>query len=185
MSSADHVIDLSLRLTVTLCDGARPGVTSGRRRSSDGQIVVSGLTKQYKKVRAVDDLSFTVEPGRVTGFLGPNGAGKTTTLRMLLNLVTPTAGTATIGGQRYADLARAAAARRRGARGVQRAQGPHRHQPPAGDLRARPGCPGSAPTRRWRWSGSPRRPSASSRATRWACGSGSASPRRCSATRGC
>ncbi len=45
-----------------------------------------------------------MRPGRVTGFLGPNGAGKTTTLRMLLNLVTPTAGTATIGGQRYADL---------------------------------------------------------------------------------
>ena len=57
---------------------------------SDGQIVVSHLTKVYKKVRAVDDLSFTVQPGRVTGFLGPNGAGKTTTLRMLLNLVTPT-----------------------------------------------------------------------------------------------
>ena len=71
---------------------------------SDGQIVISGLTKQYRRVRAVDDLSFTVEPGRVTGFLGPNGAGKTTTLRMLLNLVTPTAGTATIGGRRYADL---------------------------------------------------------------------------------
>jgi ABC-2 type transport system ATP-binding protein len=71
---------------------------------SDGQIVVSGLTKHYKNVRAVDNLSFTVAPGRVTGFLGPNGAGKTTTLRMLLNLVTPTAGTATIGGRRYADL---------------------------------------------------------------------------------
>jgi ABC-2 type transport system ATP-binding protein len=71
---------------------------------SDGQIVVSGLAKQYKKVRAVDNLSFTVEPGRVTGFLGPNGAGKTTTLRMILNLVTPTAGTATIGGHRYVDL---------------------------------------------------------------------------------
>jgi ABC-2 type transport system ATP-binding protein len=71
---------------------------------SDGQIVVSHLTKVYKKVRAVDDLSFTVEPGRVTGFLGPNGAGKTTTLRMLLNLVTPTGGAATIGGVRYADL---------------------------------------------------------------------------------
>ena len=71
---------------------------------SDGQIVISALTKQYRKVRAVDDLSFTVEPGRVTGFLGPNGAGKTTTLRMLLNLVTPTAGTATISGKRYADL---------------------------------------------------------------------------------
>jgi len=71
---------------------------------ADGQIVVSGLTKHYKNVRAVDNLSFSVEPGRVTGFLGPNGAGKTTTLRMLLNLVKPTAGTATIGGQRYADL---------------------------------------------------------------------------------
>ncbi len=71
---------------------------------SDGQIVVSDLTKVYKRVRAVDHLSFTVEPGRVTGFLGPNGAGKTTTLRMLLNLVRPTGGTATIGGRRYADL---------------------------------------------------------------------------------
>jgi len=71
---------------------------------SDGRIAVAGLTKRYRKLQAVDNLSFTVEPGRVTGFLGPNGAGKTTTLRMLLNLVTPTAGTATIGGQRYADL---------------------------------------------------------------------------------
>ncbi|MEU8255283.1 ABC transporter ATP-binding protein [Micromonospora inaquosa] len=80
-------------------------MTDGQRSpTSDGQIVVSGLTKQYKNVRAVNNLSFTVAPGRVTGFLGPNGAGKTTTLRMLLNLVTPTAGTATISGQRYANL---------------------------------------------------------------------------------
>jgi ABC-2 type transport system ATP-binding protein len=71
---------------------------------ADGQIVVSGLTKVYGNVRAVDNLSFVVQPGRVTGFLGPNGAGKTTTLRMVLNLVTPTSGTATIGGSRYADL---------------------------------------------------------------------------------
>ncbi|PZF92565.1 ABC transporter ATP-binding protein [Micromonospora deserti] len=75
-----------------------------RSPTRDGQIVVSGLTKVYRNVRAVDNLSFTVEPGRVTGFLGPNGAGKTTTLRMLLNLVTPTAGEATVGGRRYADL---------------------------------------------------------------------------------
>jgi ABC-2 type transport system ATP-binding protein len=68
------------------------------------EIVVSNLTKHYKALRAVDDLSFTVHSGRVTGFLGPNGAGKTTTLRMLLGLVTPTAGTATLGGVRYADL---------------------------------------------------------------------------------
>ncbi|GAA4204411.1 ABC transporter ATP-binding protein [Actinocatenispora rupis] len=71
---------------------------------ADGQIVVTGLTKQFRKVRAVDNLSFTVQPGRVTGFLGPNGAGKTTTLRMLLGLVTATSGTATIGGRRYVDL---------------------------------------------------------------------------------
>jgi ABC-2 type transport system ATP-binding protein len=71
---------------------------------SGGQILVAGLTKQYGALRAVDDLSFKVEPGRVTGFLGPNGAGKTTTLRMLLNLVKPTAGRATVDGQFYADL---------------------------------------------------------------------------------
>jgi ABC-2 type transport system ATP-binding protein len=72
---------------------------------AEGRIVVAGLTKQFRKVRAVDNLSFTVEPGTVTGFLGPNGAGKTTTLRCLLGLIRPTAGTATIGGQRYADVA--------------------------------------------------------------------------------
>ena len=68
------------------------------------EIVVRNLTKQYKKLRAVDDLSFSVRSGRVTGFLGPNGAGKTTTLRMLLGLVQPTAGSATFGGARYQDL---------------------------------------------------------------------------------
>jgi ABC-2 type transport system ATP-binding protein len=73
-------------------------------RPGTDEIVVERLTKQYKKLRAVDDLSFSVRPGRVTGFLGPNGAGKTTTLRMLLGLVTPTAGTATFGGQRYSSL---------------------------------------------------------------------------------
>src|ERR687893_721605 len=71
---------------------------------STDEIVVEHLTKQYKQLRAVDDLSFSVRSGRVTGFLGPNGAGKTTTLRMLLGLITPTRGTATIGGVRYADL---------------------------------------------------------------------------------
>src|SRR5437867_9745875 len=70
-----------------------------------GRIEVSELVKTFGDVRAVDQLSFTVEPGSITGFLGPNGAGKTTTLRMLLGLVTPDAGSATIGGRPYATLA--------------------------------------------------------------------------------
>jgi ABC-2 type transport system ATP-binding protein len=69
-----------------------------------GRIVVSGLTKAFGAVKAVDGLTFTVEPGSITGFLGPNGAGKTTTLRMLVGLVRPDAGTATIGGRSYLDL---------------------------------------------------------------------------------
>jgi ABC-2 type transport system ATP-binding protein len=71
----------------------------------EGQIVVDDLTKVFRgKVRAVDRLSFTVEPGSITGFLGPNGAGKTTTLRMVLGLVHPTGGQATIGGVPYRHL---------------------------------------------------------------------------------
>jgi len=67
-------------------------------------IEAHGLTKRFGSVRAVDDLSFSVQRGSVTGFLGPNGAGKTTTLRMLLGLVTPDAGIATVDGRAYADL---------------------------------------------------------------------------------
>jgi ABC-2 type transport system ATP-binding protein len=67
-------------------------------------IEASGLTKRYGPVAAVDRLSFTVEGGQVVGFLGPNGAGKTTTLRMLLGLIRPDAGTATIGGVAYGAL---------------------------------------------------------------------------------
>jgi ABC-2 type transport system ATP-binding protein len=68
------------------------------------RVDVRGLTKSFGQVRAVSDLSFTVEPGSVTGFLGPNGAGKTTTLRMLLGLMHPDAGTATFNGAIYASL---------------------------------------------------------------------------------
>ncbi|WP_417234051.1 ABC transporter ATP-binding protein [Arthrobacter sp.] len=68
-------------------------------------IVLDGLTKQFGDKRAVDGLSVTIRPGLVTGFLGPNGAGKTSTMRMVLGLDQPTAGTARIGGQVYADLA--------------------------------------------------------------------------------
>src|SRR4051812_9317974 len=68
------------------------------------RIEVRDLTKRFGGFTAVDDLSFTVEPGRITGFLGPNGAGKTTTLRMLLGLISPTSGSATIGGRVYRDI---------------------------------------------------------------------------------
>lgn len=63
-----------------------------------------GLTKKYGKRTVVDDLSFTVEPGRVTGFLGPNGSGKSTTMKILLGLTNAQSGHATIGGRRYRDL---------------------------------------------------------------------------------
>jgi ABC-2 type transport system ATP-binding protein len=69
---------------------------------------VRGLSKRFGHVVAVDDLTFDVEPGRVTGFLGPNGAGKTTTLRMLLGLVHPTGGQALVHGRPYASLERPA-----------------------------------------------------------------------------
>jgi ABC-2 type transport system ATP-binding protein len=70
-----------------------------------GRVTVRELSKRFGAVDAVAGLSFSVEPGAVTGFLGPNGSGKTTTLRMILGLVTPTAGEARINGLRFADLA--------------------------------------------------------------------------------
>jgi ABC-2 type transport system ATP-binding protein len=79
-------------------------------RPSDGAVVrAESLTKRFGDLLAVDDLSFSLERGTVTGFLGPNGAGKTTTLRMLLHLVEPTAGHALVLGGRYQDLERPAA----------------------------------------------------------------------------
>ena len=69
-------------------------------------VEIRGLSKRFGRVLAVNDLSFDVQAGRVTGFLGPNGAGKSTTLRALLGLVRPTAGTATFEGLRYEELER-------------------------------------------------------------------------------
>jgi ABC-2 type transport system ATP-binding protein len=66
--------------------------------------MVSSLTKRFSAVTAVDDLTFALKRGTVTGFLGPNGAGKTTTLRLLLGLAQPTAGEALVFGSRYRDL---------------------------------------------------------------------------------
>ena len=67
-------------------------------------IEARGLTKNYGDKIAVNDLTFTVEPGRVTGFLGPNGAGKSTTMRMIMGLAAPTSGTVTVNGKDYRDL---------------------------------------------------------------------------------
>ncbi len=68
-------------------------------------ITVENVTKRYGDKLAVDDLSFNVKPGVVTGFLGPNGAGKSTTMRLILGLDAPTSGSATIDGRSYSDLA--------------------------------------------------------------------------------
>jgi ABC-2 type transport system ATP-binding protein len=67
-------------------------------------ISVKGVTKKYGGFTAVDDVSFTAEAGRVTGFLGPNGAGKSTTMRIMVGLTRATAGTVTMGGRSYVDL---------------------------------------------------------------------------------
>src|ERR1700677_3933297 len=73
--------------------------------ASGGQkIEVRHLTKRYASILAVDDLSFDVNPGIVTGFIGPNGSGKTTTMRLTLGLSGPTSGEVTVGGRRYRDL---------------------------------------------------------------------------------
>src|SRR4051795_1658509 len=92
--------------------GARPnhrarGVpipTASTATAGPVRLEVNGLSKHFGPVRAVSELSFTVEPGSVTGFLGPNGAGKTTTLRMVLGLEQPDAGTATFNGIPYTAL---------------------------------------------------------------------------------
>src|SRR5918912_437990 len=67
-------------------------------------ILVDQLTKRYGRYTAVDSISFSVRPGRFTGFLGPNGAGKSTTMRIMVGLTAPTSGTATINGEQFADL---------------------------------------------------------------------------------
>jgi ABC-2 type transport system ATP-binding protein len=86
----------------------RAGAPAAPRRSPGAPVVieVDRLTKRFGPVTAVDDLSFAVRPGTVTGFLGPNGAGKSTTLRVILGLDAPSSGAALIGGRRYQDFIR-------------------------------------------------------------------------------
>ena len=88
----------------------QPARTEVAAPAAEGPVVLADhLTKRFGDLLAVDDLSFSLDRGTVTGFLGPNGAGKTTTLRTLLHLVQPTAGSALLFGRRYQDLDRPAA----------------------------------------------------------------------------
>ena len=75
-----------------------------RESAPPGDLTVSNVTKRYSGNTVVDGVSFTVRPGRVTGFLGPNGSGKTTTMKIMLDLASADEGTATIGGRRYRDI---------------------------------------------------------------------------------
>src|SRR5690606_30447761 len=76
----------------------------GSAGESSCMIIATNLTKRYGSFVAADDVSFTCQPGTVTGFLGPNGAGKSTTLRMMVGLTPPTSGAVTVHGRRYVDL---------------------------------------------------------------------------------
>src|SRR5215207_4033940 len=84
---------------------AKAAAKSPRSRITMALIEFTGLTKRYGSVTAVEDLTFELAPGRVTGFVGANGAGKTTSMRMLLGLTRPTSGSVTIDGRPYAGLA--------------------------------------------------------------------------------
>ena len=142
---------------------------------------IDRLTKRFGDVAAVDDLSFVAREGAVTGFLGPNGAGKTTTLRMLLGLVAPTAGTATIDGQPYAQLAEPA--RHVGA--VLESTRFHPGRRARNHLRvlaAEARLPASRADEVLELVGLGDAATAASRASRWGCASGSGWPARCSAT---
>ena len=146
-------------------------------------IEARGLVKHYRSARAVDNLSFDVQPGTVTGFLGPNGAGKSTTMRMIMGLDRPDGGrSGSAGGVRRPALAAARGGRAAGGEGVP--SRPHRPRPPdraGGQQPDRPaaGRGGAGDHRHEKAAG--RGPGSS----RSACPSGSASPPRCLATPGC
>ena len=149
-------------------------------------IEINGLTKRFGSVRAVTDLSFEVQEGRVTGFLGPNGAGKSTTLRMLLGLVHSDAGEASFAGRSYEELEHPSA--QVGA--VLEEASFHPGRSGRNHLRVLAAAGGHPPEPRGRGAraGRPHRRRArtgASRATRWACASAWRSPLRCSATRRC
>ena len=148
-------------------------------------ITVTGLTKHYGRRVAVDDLTFDVAAGRVTGFVGPNGAGKSTTMRMMVGLTRPDQGDVRYDGVTLHPAAPPGPGRRLRARRTLHAPGPHRPQPPAGRRRAQrhplpPGRRGAGAR-----SGSTAPPTSGPAASRSACASASPSPAPCSANPRC
>ena len=146
-------------------------------------IEIHGLSKRFGDVTAVDGLSFTAREGAVTGFLGPNGAGKSTTLRMLLGLVTPSDGTATIDGNRYADLRQAVSPRRRDARNRRLPSRSTGTRPPSHPGHRRRSAREARSTPCSKKSVSPTPGIAVSKGSRSGCASGSDSQVHCSVTR--
>jgi energy-coupling factor transporter ATP-binding protein EcfA2 len=136
----------------------------------EATIEVAGLRKRFGSAQALNGMSFSVLPGQVTGFVGPNGAGKSTTMRVVLGLDAADEGTALIGGQPYHVL-RHPLSRIGALLDASAGWRIPRAWAPGGSMRFS--------SRR----ASRRSPSARPAATPWACGSGSASPARCSATR--
>ena len=115
-------------------------------------IEARGLTKRYGATVAVDNLTFTVPPGRVTGFLGPNGSGKSTTMRLLLQLDRPNAGTTTFNGRSYRSIPHPATE----VGALLDAAYAHPSGPPAttsGPSPRRTACAGAGSRRCWPWSG--------------------------------
>ena len=144
-------------------------------------ISVRGVTKRFGSVRAVDDLSLEVHPGVVTGFLGPNGAGKSTTLRIVLGLVAPTEGMATVLGMPYRSLREPT----KTVGAVLETQSFNPLRSGRNHLRVLASASGSrsdASTRSSSWSVWRRRPGGTPGRTRSVCASGSGSARRCWAT---
>ena len=168
----------------------RPGHDQRQQRPDGASamtavVIVESLTKRFGRLTAVDDLSFALEPGTITGFLGPTAPARRRRLRVLLGLAAPTSGRALVFGKPYAELERPAL--RIGA--VLEATDFHPGRSGRDHLRTlgraagsarRAGRRGAAPGRARRL-----RPGAASRATRSACASGWDSPRRCSATPSC
>ena len=145
-------------------------------------ITTTALTKSYKKVPVVRDVSLRCEPGTITGFLGSNGAGKSTTLKMIVGLVRPDRGTATIHGRPFAELPNPT--RVVGTLLDASAMHPGRSGRATLTIAARlAGVPRGASSTCWTLSGSPMRRRSGSGPTHLACASASASPRPSSVNR--